>query len=152
MCAYCYTLYFRLLIIWIYSFQLVVVDVVSSYLSREKPFKTSSTSSNLRTKNLWILGLNSLNFYFLQEDHCEDWWTEPHYPVKGSSKPVWGQNPEEKTYSRGLHKLHELFKTIVVVVENTEGVHRSRTLRRAVRNIKSMKIGVDSTKKSEVQF
>ena len=48
--------------------------------------------------------------------------------------------------------MQELLKTIVVVVENTEGVHRSRTLRRAVRNIKSMKIGVDSTKKSEVQF
>ena len=98
------------------------------------------------------LGIKQSKFLILQEDHCEDWWTEPHYPVKGSSKPVWGQNPEEKTYSRGLHKLQELLKTIVVVVENTEGVHRSRTLRRAVRNIKSMKIGVDSTKKSEVQF
>ena len=59
---------------------------------------------------------------------------------------------QEHCGSGRKHKGYPPIKNIVVVVENTEGVHRSRTLRRAVRNIKSMKIGVDSTKKSEVQF
>ena len=127
MCAYCYTLCFRLRIIWIRLFSTNSSRRCFFISKQGKPIQNKFNQFYSWDQEIRHLGIKQSKFLILQEDHCEDWWTEPHYPVKGSSKPVWGQNPEEKTYSRGLHKLQELFKTIVVVVENTEGVHRSRT-------------------------
>ena len=64
-CAYCYTLCFRLRIIWIYSFQLIVVDVVSSYLSRDKPFKQVQPVLILepRISKSWDLTVSIFNFF-----------------------------------------------------------------------------------------